>query len=149
MPSVETTEHVPYTHPRFQEAYGLAWSGTEDAPLLRYFAEKGEYTDTGSSITVRGHAGIVRFRRAMFAFSRDSRIVFTSLLRGAGGFAAEWTWSGTASGDLVLDGHRYAGTYRPYSVQGVALCTVDEAGAITAHRDYYDMRALLLQLELI
>jgi hypothetical protein len=88
MPSVETTEHVPHTHPRFQEAYGLAWSGTEDAPLLRYFAEKGEYTDTGSSITVRGHSGIVSFRRAMFAFSPDSRIVFTSLLCGAGGFAA-------------------------------------------------------------
>lgn len=133
----------------FAEAYGVAWSGTDDAPLLRYFAEDGEYTDTGSSITVRGHAGIARFRRAMFAFSADSRIVFTNLLRGAGGFAAEWTWSGTASGGLALDGHMYPATNRPYAVQGVALCTVDDAGAITSHRDYYDMRALLKQLGLV
>jgi steroid delta-isomerase-like uncharacterized protein len=137
---------VPYTDPGFQDAYGSAWSGADDAALLAYFAEDGEYTDTGSSITVRGHAGLARFRRAMFAFSPDSRIVFTSLLAGAGGFAAEWTWSGTASGDLVLDGRRYPATGRPYSVDGVALCRVDGGGAITAHVDYYDMRALLTQI---
>lgn len=137
---------VPYTDPAFADAYGTAWSETDDAPLLAYFAEDGEYTDTGSSITVRGHAGIARFRRAMFAFSHDSRIVFTSLLPGPGGFAAEWTWSGTASGDLVLDGTRYPATDRPYSVRGVALCRVDASGAITAHLDYYDMRSLLVQI---
>jgi steroid delta-isomerase-like uncharacterized protein len=137
---------IPYTDPAFSDAYGSAWSGSDDAPLLAYFAEDGEYTDTGSSITVRGHAGLVRFRRAMFAFSPDSRIVFTSLLSGTGGFAAEWTWSGTASGDLVLDGRRYPASGRPYSVRGVALCRVDAAGAITAHVDYYDMHALLVQI---
>ena len=138
---------LPHTDPGFPDAYGSAWSGTDDAPLLAHFAEDGEYTDTGSSITVRGHTGIARFRRAMFAFSRDSRIVFTSLLGGEGGFAAEWTWSGTATGDLVLDGRRYPASDRPYSVIGVALCRVDATGAITAHRDYYDMRALLTQID--
>lgn len=146
MSRVEIPGHVPFTDPRFQQAYGEAWTGTDDAVLLRYFAEDGEYTDTGSSITVRGHAGIARFRRAMFAFSTDSTIVFTSLVRGTDGFAAEWTWSGTATGDLVLDGDRYPASHRRYSVDGVALCRVDADGAITVHRDYYDMRALLKQL---
>jgi hypothetical protein len=109
MLSLETTAHIPYDDPRFQEAYGIAWSGTDDGPLLRYFAEDGEYTD----------------------------------------IASEWTWSGTASGELRLDGRTYPATNRPYSVQGVALCNVDEAGAITAHRDFYDMRALLKQLGLV
>jgi steroid delta-isomerase-like uncharacterized protein len=149
MLSLETTAHIPYDDPRFQEAYGIAWSGTDDGPLLRYFAEDGEYTDMGSSATFRGHKDIARFRRAMFNFSADSRIVFTTLLRGSRGFASEWTWSGTASGELRLDGRTYPATNRPYSVQGVALCTVDEAGAITAHRDFYDMRALLKQLGLV
>jgi len=149
MRSVEAAAHVPYGDPGFAEAYGLAWSATDDGPLLRYFAEDGEYTDTGSGVTVRGHAGIARFRRAMFAFSHDSTIVFTSLLRAPGGFASEWTWSGTASGDLVLDGHRYPATNCPYAVRGVALCAVDETGAITNHVDYYDMRALLKQLQLL
>ena len=67
----------PHTDPGFPDAYGSAWSGTDDAPLLAHFAEDGEYTDTGSSITVRGHTGIARFRRAMFAFSRDSRSTST------------------------------------------------------------------------
>ena len=137
---------VAYTDPAFPDAYGSAWSGTDDAVLLAYFAEEGEYTDTGTSITVRGRGGLARFRRAMFAFSADSRIVFTSLIAGDGGFAAEWTWSGSATGDLVLDGRRYPASGRPYAVRGVALCTVDGSGAITAHRDYYDMRALLRQL---
>ena len=149
MLGLETTDHVSYRDPGFQEAYGVAWTQVDDGPLLRYFAEDGEYTDTGSSITVRGHAGLVRFRRAMFAFSQDSRIVFTSLIRGEGGFAAEWTWSGTATGDLVLDGQRYPRSDRPYSIQGVAMCSVNAAGSITVHRDYYDMRALLRQLGLI
>jgi len=137
---------VAYTDPAFPDAYGNAWSAADDSLLLECFAPDGEYTDTGSSITVHGHAGLSRFRRAMFAFSRDSRIVFTSLLPGPGGFAAEWTWSGTASGDLVLDGRRYPASDRPYSVRGVALCRVDGDGAITAHVDYYDMRALLVQI---
>lgn len=137
---------VPYTDPGFADAYGSAWGASDDDALLAYFAEDGSYTDTGSSITVRGHAGLARFRRAMFAFSADSRIVFTSVLAGDGGFAAEWTWSGTATGDLVLDGRRYPASGRPYSVRGVALCRVGADGAITAHVDYYDMRALLVQI---
>ena len=146
MSTLEAPAHAPYSDPGFAEAYGAAWSASDDAPLLRYFAEGGAYTDTGSSITVRGHAGIARFRAAMFAFSHDSTIVFSSLLHGAGGFAAEWIWSGTNSGDLVLDGVRHAATGRRYSVRGVALCSVDETGAITAHVDYYDMRSLLTQI---
>jgi hypothetical protein len=140
-------DHIPYGAPGFQEAYGVAWSQTDVRPLLRYFAEKGEYTDTGSSATFRGHAEIARFVELMFAFSHNSTVAYTSLLQGEDGFAAEWTWSGTASGKLVLDGHMYPRTDRPFSVEGLALCKVDDTCAITSHRDYYDMRTLLKQLD--
>jgi hypothetical protein len=143
------TDHVPYGAPGFKKAYGVAWSQTDVRPLLRYFAEDGEYTDAGSSATFRGHGEIARFVELMFAFSHDSTVAYTSLLGGKDGFAAEWRWSGTASGKLVLDGHTYPRTNRPFAVQGVALCKVDDTGAITSHRDYYDMRALLKQLELL
>jgi steroid delta-isomerase-like uncharacterized protein len=141
-------QYVPYGDPGFLEAYGNAWSQRDTEPLLRYFADDGEYTDTGSSVAFRGHAEIARFVALMFAFSHDSRVEYTSLLSGRDGFAAEWTWSGTASGKLVLDGRTYPRTDRPFSVNGVALCKVDASRAITSHVDYYDMRALLKQLDL-
>lgn len=134
--------------PGFLKAYTTAWS-SGDEPLLRTaFAEDGVYIDTGMGHTYTGVADVARFFRHMLRFSTDTLVDFTSIVVDADGlgFATEWTWSGTADGNLSLGDRLVPPSGRRYSVPGVAYCRADESGLVTYHRDYYDVRDLLGQL---
>ena len=85
----------------------------------------------------------------MLAFAPDSKVTFGAAHGDDRGFAARWTWSGTAAGSLKVDDHLYPATGSRFSVPGVAFCTLADGGTIASHEDYYDLRAVLVQLNLL
>jgi steroid delta-isomerase-like uncharacterized protein len=133
----------------FLDEWGDAWSCGDAAVLLPFYAPDARYTDIGNNLTVNGHDELRRFYRWMLAFAPDSKVVFDEAHGDDRGFAARWTWSGTAEGSLKVDDHLYAPTGTPFSVPGVAFCTLADDGSIASHEDYYDLRAVLMQLKLL
>jgi steroid delta-isomerase-like uncharacterized protein len=128
----------------FLQAWGEAWSCGDPEPLLALYAADARYRDVGSDLTFTGHDEIARFVRFMLKFAPDSRIVFEDAVGGDGrGFAARWTWSGTAAGALRVGEETFDATGRPFSVPGVAYCTLAGDGTIASHEDYYDMHAVI------
>ena len=133
----------------FLDAWGEAWSCGDPEALLPFYAADARYVDVGNNLTVIGHDGLRRFYGWMLAFAPDSKVVFADAHGDDGGFAARWTWSGTAAGRLKVDEHVYPATGAFFSVPGVAFCTLADDGTIASHEDYYDMRAVLSQLNLL
>ncbi|MCF7548590.1 nuclear transport factor 2 family protein [Pseudonocardia sp. WMMC193] len=129
----------------FPAAYSLAWT-SDPAGLLEFFAPEGTYTDVALGATYTGRAQVGRFHRFMVAFAPDSEIVFTETSAGAGRLTSEWVWSGSCTGPLRLrDGSLVDAGGARFSVPGVAVCTYDESGLLTSHRDYWDLTTVLLQ----
>jgi steroid delta-isomerase-like uncharacterized protein len=135
--------------PEFLDAWAVAWSCANPDALLPFYADDARYVDVGNNLTVKGHGELRRFYGWMLAFAPDSKVVFTSVHGDDRGFAARWTWSGTADGPLKVDDHVYPATGTAFSVPGVAFCTLAGDGTIASHEDYYDMRAVLNQLKLL
>jgi len=133
----------------FLEAWGQAWSGGDPDALLPFYAPDARYVDVGNDLTVKGHGELRRFFGWMLAFAPDSRVAFTAAHGGRSGFAARWVWGGTATGPLRVDGQVYPAGGARFSVPGVAFCTLAADGTIASHEDYYDMRAVLKQLDLL
>ena len=141
-------QSIRYGSADFREAYGACWSSADEELFRSFFSKDVLYIDGGNHRSFQGIDEALGFFKSMLAFSPDSKIEFTRLTGDRQGFAAEWTWSGTAAGKLLLDGIVYPRTDRRFSVDGVAFCMVDEAGLVTYHKDYYDMRLVLKQLGL-
>jgi steroid delta-isomerase-like uncharacterized protein len=134
--------------PEFLEAYGAAWSSGTQEDLAAYVADDVRYVEGAMGVTYRGIAELARFFRYMLAFSSDSHIEFTSLIRDGAAFAAEWRWSGTADGPLQLGGATYEPTGLRFDVPGVAICRTREDGLVAYHKDYYDVVTLVRQIGL-
>ena len=132
---------VPYGHAQFFKHYGDAWGDKET--LLGFYAENGTYTDAASMVTVQGHARLARFMKVYLGYSPLCTVTFTRLTLGEHGFAAEWIWAGTNDGPLRIHGRECPRDGSPFSVPGVSVCTVDEAGKILTHIDYWDSAALI------
>lgn len=130
----------------FLSQFGRAWSSRNEERLTRFYDLDAEYVDVAAGGEYKGAAEIARFFRYMLRFSSDSGIVFTSLVSDPRGFAAEWTWTGTANGELRVGTGLHAPTGRSFTVCGVAVCTVDARLLITRHRDYYDSAGLMRQI---
>jgi steroid delta-isomerase-like uncharacterized protein len=132
----------------FLDAWGEAWSCGEPEVLLPFYASDARYVDVGNNLTVKGHDELRRFYGWMLAFAPDSRVVFDTVHGDDRGFAARWTWSGTGAGPLKVGDQLYPATGAHFSVPGVAFCALADDGSIASHEDYYDMRAVLDQLNL-
>jgi hypothetical protein len=139
---------VTPTHPTdsmFPEAYSRVWTG-DPAGLLEYFAPDGSYTDVALGATYEGRAEVGRFHRFMLLFAPDSEIVFTETTAHAGRLTSEWVWSGSCTGPLRLrDGSLVDAGGARFSVPGVAVCSYDDAGLLTSHKDYWDLTTVLHQ----
>lgn len=133
----------------FLEAWGHGWSCGDPDVLLPLYRPDARYLDVSSGLTFTGHDEIRRFYRWMLAFAPDSTVAFDSAHGDGDGFAARWTWSGTASGRLKVDEQIHPATGLHFSVPGVAFCALGHDGTIASHEDYYDMRAVLKQLKLL
>lgn len=138
-----------FTDDGFLDAWGEGWSCGDPEAVLHFYAPNARYVDMGSDLTFTGHHEIQRFYRWMLAFAPDSTVVFTTAHGDDRGFAARWTWSGTATGPLKVDDHLYPAAGARFSVPGVAFCTLADDGTIASHEDYYDIRAVLNQLKLL
>lgn len=133
----------------FLERWGTAWSCGRPGELLPMYADDALYVDQGSDVRFTGHDEIARFYRWMLAFSTDTDVAFTEATGDDRAFAARWTWSGTATGPLMVDGTIHETSGARFSVPGVAYCTLNADGLIRSHIDFYDMRAVLKQLDLL
>lgn len=133
----------------FLEGWAEGWSCGDPDALLPFYAADARYVDVGNDLTVNGHDELRRFYGWMLAFAPDSRVVFNAAHGDGSGFAARWVWSGTAGGPLRVDGHVYPATGARFSVPGVAFCILAPDGTIASHEDFYDMRAVLKQLDLL
>jgi steroid delta-isomerase-like uncharacterized protein len=133
----------------FLAAWGHGWSCGHPEALVPLYAAGCRYVDVGSSVEVIGHDELRRFYRAMLKFAPDSEVRFLDGHGDGRGFAAEWIWSGTASGSIRLDGKVHPAPGAFFSVPGVAYCTLADDGTIASHKDYYDMRAVLQQAGLL
>jgi steroid delta-isomerase-like uncharacterized protein len=129
----------------FLAAWGHGWSCGDPEVLVPVYAPDCVYVDVGSSVEVHGHDRLRKFYRAMLAFAQDSNVRFLDVYGDDRGFAAEWIWSGTASGSIQIDGELLPCPGASFSVPGVAYCTLAADGTIATHKDYYDMRAVLKQ----
>ena len=125
--------------------WGRAWTEDLDA-LLALMAEDAVYTDVGSDLAFHGHDEIRRFHRFMETFTPDGLIEFHDAHGDDGGFAATWTWSGTATGPMKVRDTVYPASGRSFSVPGVAFCTLADDGRIATHRDYWDVHDVLRQI---
>jgi len=137
--------------PRFGDAgylaaWGEAWSCGDADRLLPFYAPGAVYTDVGSDLAFGGHDAIRDFYDFMLKFAPDGLIEFHDAHGDEHGFAAEWTWSGTAVGKLKVRDSVYPATGKAFSVPGVAFCTLADDGTLRSHSDYWDMHAVLLQL---
>jgi hypothetical protein len=83
----------------------------------------------------------------MLRFAPDSHIAFDSACGDRAGFASRWMWSGTASGPLRVGERLYPATDKAFSVPGVAYCTLTPDGLLASHEDYYDMLAVVRQVQ--
>jgi steroid delta-isomerase-like uncharacterized protein len=138
-----------YGDPGYLDAWGAAWSAGDAGELLALYAPDAVYTDVGSDLAFTGHGEIRAFFDFMLRFASDGRIVFHDAHGDADGFAATWTWSGTAAGPLKVRDTVYPATGGRFSVPGVAFCTLAPDGTIATHRDFWDVHAVLLQLGLV
>lgn len=138
-----TTSVVRFGEEGFLEAWGRAWSCGEPAEVLPLFAPDARYRDVGSDVTFIGHDEIARFYRFMLGFAPDSLVVFDSAYGDRHGFAAHWTWSGTASGPLRVGDEVFPASGKRFEVPGVAYCELTADGLLASHDDYYDMHAVI------
>ncbi|MEO8297107.1 MAG: nuclear transport factor 2 family protein [Burkholderiales bacterium] len=132
---------VPYGHPDFFKNYGAAW-GFRDT-LISFYAADGEYTDKASNVTVKGPEMLGRFMKVYLRFSPKCTVTFTNFVAGERGFAAEWMWDGNNDGPLRLHGAHSPQDGTPWSIPGISICTVNAAGQIQTHADYWDSESLL------
>ncbi|MEO8296536.1 MAG: ester cyclase [Burkholderiales bacterium] len=140
---------VPYGQPGFMQAYTNVWSCGDGNQIGNYFEEDGQYIESSYGDVYDGRAGASKFCRFMFAFSKDSRIDYTSHCGNADGFALEWIWSGTATGPIFINGKVYPPTQKRYAVPGVAICRAGKNGLMALHRDYYDILTLMRQIGIV
>lgn len=131
------------------EAFGAAWSTGNPADVLPYFAPDGMYGDVGNRTEWRGHDKIAQFYEHMLVFAPDTVVEYPRFVLGDGGWWSEWLWSGTASGRLMLDGEPQPRSTNRFALRGVGVATTDEHGRLITYEDFYDMRALLRDLELL
>jgi hypothetical protein len=131
--------------PTYRKAYGDAWRGTADE-FRAFLAPEVVYVEGGMQLSYDGIDATVSFQQFMLKFSQDSAIEFTNFLRQDDSFAAEWIWSGTATGKLRLGDDLFDARGKQFSVDGVAVGRFDAVGLVTYHKDYYDVRGLVAQL---
>jgi steroid delta-isomerase-like uncharacterized protein len=135
------------TDDRFAEAYGQAWTSAPER-LPEFFAPDGSYTDVAMDATYSGRDEVARFHRWMLRFAPDSVIEFTEPCAFGGRLYLEWQWSGTFNGTLRLpNGDSVDATGQKFRVPGVAACRYRADGKLLTHRDYWDLSAVLHQVD--
>jgi hypothetical protein len=68
---------------------------------------------------------------------------FTRVIIGPRIFAAEWDWTGTGDGEMRLPCGTMPANGKLFDVPGMSVCSIDDAGLIATHTDYWDAATLM------
>jgi steroid delta-isomerase-like uncharacterized protein len=115
------------------------------AALVKFMADDVVYEDVPTSGVYRAHAGVAEMCRGAYAMSSD--LTFEVVTRQCSGnqFAFESVGRGTNDGAVGP----IPGTGRAFELRGVAIGSVDDAGKVLVHRDYWDLAGFLGQLGVV
>lgn len=132
--------------------YTAAWAdharagGRDGSPyltrLVAFMAADVVYEDVPSTALFHGHDGVAFMARQASALAADLTFEITSRQTDGYRFAFETVGRGTHRGPAGA----VPASERPVTLRGVSIGSVDAAGLVLVHRDYWDMAALFAQL---
>ena len=123
------------------QLYAAAWLKPDAATLASYYDGAGVYEDAGLGVRCEGKAAIREFLASMLQAFPDTKVEVIFTFEADGFAAAEWTMTGTQTGDLP----GLPATGRSFLVRGASI--VEFAGdLIRRNTDYWDQASMLRQL---
>ncbi len=115
------------------EAYVSAWNRHDPAALDTLMAPDAVHEDIASNFHGQGPAEVKEFMQFMIDSEPDFEWRLTKVIESGPIVAAEWTWTGTYSGDSP------SGPVRDMRVSGRGATIAEiEDGRIKRFTDYYD-----------
>ena len=134
------------------DRYAEAWrshpqaggAGGEEAltALLTFMSDDVRYEDVPTGAVFVGHDGIRQMGAGALLMAEDMTFEIGLRVAGAGSYAFETVCRGTNTGAIGP----LPGTGAPFVFRGISVGEVSPDGLVTAHRDYWDLAGLLLQL---
>jgi steroid delta-isomerase-like uncharacterized protein len=122
-----------------------AWNSHEGARVAAFMADDVSYEDLAGGATYHGHDEVIGYVAQTHEWSSDYRFVTVTTQQSSGGsYAIEWEMLGTNTGDFG----GMPPTGKPYRIRGVSVGQLDDAGKITANRDYFNLVDYLTQVGL-
>ena len=129
----------------FFQDYVTAWNSGDGDALAAFFTADATYTDIAVGQTFRGPAEIRQFQAESFRAFPDFSISLTRVLvDGAGGYALEWTMSGTHLGDRP----GVPATGKPFSLPAASVGSIRD-GLIHRNTDFWNMAGFLTQVGIL
>jgi steroid delta-isomerase-like uncharacterized protein len=126
------------------QALIAAWNTHDPERLLALFTADLVYEDVPLGVVSHGREEAQRFFREAFAAIPDFHLELAAVVAGEAGGTAEWTMSGTHTGDFP----GLPATGKAFAVRGVSVFAL--AGDKIRHtRDYWDFATMLRQLGLL
>jgi len=119
---------------RMFEDWAAAWSRHDVEKLFSLCTDDCVYEDVTMGAVNRGKAELKSFANAIFAAFPDFKIQLMSGFSAGNWAGAEWTMSGTHTGDLP----GIPATGKTFAVRGSTICEL-KAGKIKRNSDYWDM----------
>ncbi len=130
---------------RLIEAWAQAWSSPNGLEkLFSLFTDDCVYEDLGTGTHARGKEELKAFFEVIFRAIPDFKIELTSHFSAGNWAGAEWTWSGTQTGDFpgIPATNKYA------SVRGASVFEL-QGTKFSRCSDYWDMATCLRQVGLM
>ncbi len=130
---------------RLIEAWAQAWSSPNGLEkLLSLLTDDCVYEDLGTGTVTHSKAELKDFFEAVFRAAPDFKVELTSHFSAGNWAGAEWTWSGTQTGDFpgIPATHKYA------SVRAASIFEL-QGNKFKRCSDYRDMATYLRQAGLM
>jgi steroid delta-isomerase-like uncharacterized protein len=134
VPAGPTKTQTLQSGKRVLEAYVSAWNRHDFAALDTLLAPDAIHEDIAQGFRGQGPAQIKDFMRAEIEGEPDLNWHLTTVVDASPLVAADWTWTGTYTGD----GPRGPVVRQPISCRGASIVVI-EHGRIQRFTDYYDL----------
>ncbi len=129
---------------RLIDDWAAGWSSQDVDKVVALFTDDGVYEDVQLGVVNHGKAEIKAFLNAMFNAFPDSKLELHRRFSYGTPASAEWTWSGTQTGDLS----GIPATNKSASVRGTSVFEL-QGDKIRRCSDYWDMATFLRQIGLM
>ena len=126
---------------RLIEAWAQAWSSPNGLEkVFSLFTDDCVYEDLATGTHARGKQELKAFFETVFRAVPDFKVKLTSHFVAGNWAGAEWTWSGTQTGDFP----GIPATYKYSSVRGTSVFEL-QGNTFKRCSDYWDMATYLRQ----